>query len=73
MKPNPKIKKAFKSGAPRKGYKWKEEDTTNKLPNPPIVPDKKKAYKPKPMRMISSGSYGSGAPRTTEKSRAKSL
>ena len=62
----PKIKKALRSGAPAKGYKWKEE-TSGKIPNPEIVPmAKKKPAKLKAMRRVSSGSYGSGAPRQTE-------
>jgi hypothetical protein len=69
MKPKPK--KAFKSGAPRKGYKW-AEPTDNKLPNPPIVPVKKD-YKPKPMRLVSSGTTGGGKPTKTVKNKARSL
>lgn len=73
MNPNkPKVKKAFKSGAPRKGYKWKE-DTSGRIPDPAIVPDRKKPYTPKPMRTVASGTTGGGKARTTVKSKARSL
>ena len=72
MDPKPKIKKVMRSGAPAKGYKWKEQ-TSGKIPNPEIVPMKKKMAKLKPMRMVSSGTTGYGTPSKTIKNKARSL
>ena len=71
----PGPKKAFKSrsGAPKRGKKW-AEDTSGKIPNPTVVPiAKAKPAKLKPMRAVSGGSYGSGAPRKTVRGKARSL
>jgi hypothetical protein len=70
----PKVKSAFKrsTGAPKKGYKWKET-TSGRIPDPEVVPVKNEVAKLKPMRTVSSGSYGSGTPRKTVKNKSRSL
>ncbi len=67
----PKVKKALRSGAPAKGYKWKE-NTSGRIPDPEIVPVKKKV-KLNPMRTVSSGSTAYGTPRKTIKNKSRSL
>lgn len=52
-------RKSKRSGAPAKGYRWKE-DTSGKIPNPPIVPVSSRKIKMKPMRTVMGGTTGAG-------------
>jgi len=76
---NPKKKRwdknLTKKATPKKGFKW-AESTSGRIPEPAVVPVSSKKKKParlKPMRTVSSGTFGSGAPRKTEKNKARSL
>lgn len=52
-------KKTKRSGAPARGYRY-AENTSGRIPEPAIVPIDRKRAKLKPMRSVSSGTYGSG-------------
>ncbi len=67
-------KKAKKSGAPAKGYKWKYE-TSGKIPNPEMAPVSPKKVKLKAMDMTFGGSdrSGKGYTKKEKKVKAKSL
>lgn len=70
MPPRRKKTKAS-SGAPAKGYEWRES-TSGKIPNPTVVPViKKKPTKFKPMRTVGSGVSPAGKATTTVKLRTK--
>lgn len=56
---NPKPKKTKRSGAPAKGFQWKES-TSNRIPNPAIVPVSSKKPKLKPMRAVFGGTNAAG-------------
>jgi len=73
---NPKKKRwdknLTKKATPKKGFKW-ADSTSGRIPEPAVVPisSKKKPARLKPMRTVASGTYGSGAPRKTERNRSK--
>ncbi len=75
MKPKKKRwdKNISKQGTPKKGYRW-AETTSGRIPEPQVERIPKAKDKPKrlkPMRTVASGTYGSGAPRKTERNRSK--
>lgn len=74
MKPKPKVRNVFskKTRAPKKGYQYTEM-TSGKIPDPAVVPVKKKVAKLSPMRTVSSGTNSYGKPTKTEKNKARSL
>lgn len=69
---DPKPKKVKKSGAPAKGYKWKD-NTSGKIPNPEMVPVSPKKVKLKAMSLTLGGTSSSGKGHTKRVKRARSL